>query len=161
MYCPVGKQRRWVKHPHTPRGMTWPVRTLKGPARLDWLGLSREATVAGTHGAMWTMERDSVGCQGRMETIVRSLAILKHWERGVLSLERDGVFFFFFSKTVKWKLTNSWNTWYYCLPNTYHFQQISMFYSFVSVQFSCSVCLILFVPMDCSRPGFPVHHQLL
>ena len=98
MYCPVGKQRPWVKHPHTPRGRTRPVRTLKGPARLDWLGLSREATVAGTHGAMWTMERDSVGCQGRMETIVRSLAILKHWKRGVLSLERDGVFFFFFSK---------------------------------------------------------------
>ena len=93
MYCPVGKQRPWVKHPHTPRGRTRPVWALKGPAQLDWPGLSREATWLG-HTGRCGLERDSVGCQGRMETIVRSLAILKHWERGVLSLERD----FFFSK---------------------------------------------------------------
>ena len=32
---------------------------------------------------------------------------------------------------------------------------------FLSVQFSCSVsCLTLSNPMDCSAPGFPVHHQL-
>ena len=30
-----------------------------------------------------------------------------------------------------------------------------------SVQFSCSVVLSLCDPMDCSMPGFPVHHQLL
>ena len=29
-----------------------------------------------------------------------------------------------------------------------------------SVQFSCSLCLTLCDPMDCSMPGFPVHHQL-
>ena len=28
-------------------------------------------------------------------------------------------------------------------------------------QFSCSVVLTLCDPMDCSMPGFPVHHQLL
>ena len=28
-------------------------------------------------------------------------------------------------------------------------------------QFSCSVCLSLCNPMDCSTPGFPIHHQLL
>ena len=32
----------------------------------------------------------------------------------------------------------------------------------ISVQFSCSVmCPTLSDPMDCSTPGFPVHHQLL
>ena len=30
-----------------------------------------------------------------------------------------------------------------------------------SVQFSCSACLTLWDPMDCSTPGLPVHHQLL
>ena len=30
-----------------------------------------------------------------------------------------------------------------------------------SVQFSCSVILTLCNSMDCSRPSFPVHHQLL
>ena len=30
-----------------------------------------------------------------------------------------------------------------------------------SVQFSCSLCLTLCNPMDCSTPGLPVHHQLL
>ena len=30
-----------------------------------------------------------------------------------------------------------------------------------SVQFSLSLCLTLCNPMDCSSPGFPVHHQLL
>ena len=30
-----------------------------------------------------------------------------------------------------------------------------------SVQFSCSVMSTLCDPMDCSTPGFPVHHQLL
>ena len=29
-----------------------------------------------------------------------------------------------------------------------------------SVQFSCSDCPILCDPMNCSMPGFPVHHQL-
>ena len=29
----------------------------------------------------------------------------------------------------------------------------------LAVQFSCSVCPILCDPMDCSTPGFPVHHQ--
>ena len=29
-----------------------------------------------------------------------------------------------------------------------------------TVQFSCSVCLTLCNPIDCSMPGFPVHHQL-
>ena len=154
MYCPVGKQRPWVKHPHTPRGRTWPVWTLKGPARLDWpRGCGH---VAGTHGAMWTGERQ---CwlprqDGNYSEIFGYPKTLR--KRCFVSWKG-----FFFFKTVKWKLTNSWNTWYYCLPNTYHFQRISMFYSFVSVQFSCSVCLILVVPMDCSRPGFPVHHQLL
>ena len=28
------------------------------------------------------------------------------------------------------------------------------------IQFNCSVCLTLWDPMDCSTPGFPVHHQL-
>ena len=32
---------------------------------------------------------------------------------------------------------------------------------FSSVQFSHSVVLSLCDPMDCSMPGFPVHHQLL
>ena len=31
---------------------------------------------------------------------------------------------------------------------------------FHSVQFSHSSCLTLWDPMDCSTPGFPVHHQL-
>ena len=31
----------------------------------------------------------------------------------------------------------------------------------VSVQFSCSVVSDSLLPMDCSMPGFPVHHQLL
>ena len=31
---------------------------------------------------------------------------------------------------------------------------------FSSVQFSWSVCPTLYDPMDCSTPGFPVHHQL-
>ena len=31
---------------------------------------------------------------------------------------------------------------------------------FSSVQFGCSSCPILCSPMDCSNPGFPVHHQL-
>ena len=37
------------------------------------------------------------------------------------------------------------------------------FLPFVSVQFSsvAQVCLTLCDPMDCSTPGFPVHHQLL
>ena len=30
----------------------------------------------------------------------------------------------------------------------------------VNIQFSHSVCLTLCDPMDCSTPGFPVHHQL-
>ena len=30
-----------------------------------------------------------------------------------------------------------------------------------TVHFSCSLCLTLCSPMDCSTPGFPVHHQLL
>ena len=29
-----------------------------------------------------------------------------------------------------------------------------------SIQFSCSVCLTLCDPLDCSTPGLPVHHQL-
>ena len=33
--------------------------------------------------------------------------------------------------------------------------------SFSSVQFSRSVVPALCDPMDCSTPGFPVHHQLL
>ena len=33
--------------------------------------------------------------------------------------------------------------------------------SFSSVQFSGSVCLTLYDPMDCSTPRLPVHHQLL
>ena len=32
---------------------------------------------------------------------------------------------------------------------------------FRSIQFSWSVCLTLCDPMDCSTPGFPVHHQVL
>ena len=31
----------------------------------------------------------------------------------------------------------------------------------LSVQFSCSVMSNSLNPMDCSTPGFPVHHQLL
>ena len=34
------------------------------------------------------------------------------------------------------------------------------FHHFHSVQFSCSVMSTLCNPMDCSTPGFPVHHQL-
>ena len=30
-----------------------------------------------------------------------------------------------------------------------------------SVSSVCQWCLILYDPMDCSMPGFPVHHQLL
>ena len=30
-----------------------------------------------------------------------------------------------------------------------------------SVQFIAQLCLTLCDPMDCSTPGFPVHHQLL
>ena len=129
----------------------------KDRAWLDWPGFSREVTVAGTHGTMWSMERDGVGSQGQdgnhgeicgySKTLRKRCFVSWKW-------------WYFFSKTVKRKLSNSWNTWY-CLPNTYHFQQISMFCSFVSVQFSRSVCPTLWVPMDCSRPGFPVHHQLL
>ena len=34
---------------------------------------------------------------------------------------------------------------------------------YISVQFSlvAQLCLALCNPMDCSTPGFPVHHQLL
>jgi len=32
---------------------------------------------------------------------------------------------------------------------------------FEGSQFSCSVCLTLCDPMDCSMPGFPIHHQFL
>ena len=32
---------------------------------------------------------------------------------------------------------------------------------FSSFQFSSSVCLTLYEPMDCSMPGLTVHHQLL
>ena len=39
------------------------------------------------------------------------------------------------------------------------------YYSFTkrisSVEFSPQLCLTLCDPMDCSMPGFPVHHQLL
>ena len=44
-----------------------------------------------------------------------------------------------------------------------YFQEpISLFHSFSSVQFSLSIMsLTLCDPMDCSMPGFPVHHQLL
>ena len=31
---------------------------------------------------------------------------------------------------------------------------------YISVQFNCSVMSDLCDPMDCSTPGFPVHHQL-
>ena len=34
------------------------------------------------------------------------------------------------------------------------------FYTFNSVQFSCSVMSDICNPMDCSMPGLPVHHQL-
>ena len=38
-----------------------------------------------------------------------------------------------------------------------------LWYIFImeSVQFSHSVVLTIFEPMDCSMPGFPAHHQLL
>ena len=54
--------------------------------------------------------------------------------------------------------------------NTYvHKEKITLFAlinTFIlgrSVQFSsvAQLCLILCNPMDCSMPGFPVHHQLL
>jgi len=39
---------------------------------------------------------------------------------------------------------------------SYHFSRIC-----TSVQFSAQSCLTVWDPMDCSTPGFPVHHQLL
>ena len=36
---------------------------------------------------------------------------------------------------------------------------LQVFYLLQSVQFSCSVMSFCY-PMDCSTPGFPVHHQL-
>ena len=33
--------------------------------------------------------------------------------------------------------------------------------SLSSIQFSCSVMSDFYNPMDCSTPGFPIHHQLL
>ena len=40
---------------------------------------------------------------------------------------------------------------------------ITRFWPYVSVQFSSAAqsCLALCDPVDCSTPGFPVHHQLL
>ena len=32
--------------------------------------------------------------------------------------------------------------------------------TWISVQFSCSLCPALYDPMNCSMPGLPVHHQL-
>ena len=51
--------------------------------------------------------------------------------------------------SIKWSTNSFW----------YHSQVLSLF---VSVQFSsvAQSCLILCDPMDCSMPGFPVHHQL-
>ena len=36
---------------------------------------------------------------------------------------------------------------------------IHIIYLYQFSQFSCQSCLTLCNPMDCSTPGFPVHHQ--
>ena len=42
-------------------------------------------------------------------------------------------------------------------------ETVSIFLKFLNIQFSSvtQLCLTLCDPMDCSRPGLPVHHQLL
>ena len=70
-------------------------------------------------------------------------------------------------------LVNRWNLFFLHKWNLVHkrywlffHKQIASFYSDTSPdphQFSSltQLCLTLFNPMDCSSPGFPVHHQLL
>ena len=54
-----------------------------------------------------------------------------------------------------------WCTVYYTvkLEFTVYIIVCKIYYQFSSVQFTQS-CLTLCDPMDCSMPGFPVHHQL-
>jgi len=67
----------------------------KDRAWLDWPGFSREVMVAGTHGAMWNMERDVVCCQGQ-----------------------DGNYgeIFGYSKTLRKRCFVSWKWWYFFFP---------------------------------------------
>ena len=53
----------------------------------------------------------------------------------------------------------------YIYTHTYTYIYKMEYYSFTkrisSVEFSPQLCLTLCDPMDCSMPGFPVHHQHL
>ena len=63
------------------------------------------------------------------------------------STNKGAIFFFFFKKYIFHRKSNA---------------QESMKNLISSVQFSSvpQSCLALWDPMDCSTPGFPVHHQL-
>ena len=72
-------------------------------------------------------------------------------------------------KKIKFTLDVDMAFYLFCFhivqPNTYLLKKFKtvpklIIYLYVSIQFSGSVCLTLCNPMDCSMPGFPVHHQL-